>query len=156
MRAATLVPVLSQKVVEILSETLLACSTSDFTPVKVKDLVSALVLRTTLLTFVGPELCDDAQLQFVVQEFTNIVRDMAMFMLFIPKIMRPILQPILPPTARMERLHKQAQYILFQKSKATNSRKGVPTVIDHFVATSEVVNEKEIVAKFFVLMAGAV
>ncbi|KAF2684170.1 cytochrome P450 [Lentithecium fluviatile CBS 122367] len=152
----TLVPILSAKVDSILSETLAACSTADFTHVKIKEIVSALVLRTTLLTFVGPELCENTELQWLVEEFTNIVRDMAIFLLFIPKFLRPVLWPVLPPTARMKRLHERVRRILFPKTeKNVKSSRDFPTVIDHFVATSEIVDEKEIVAKFLVLMAGA-
>lgn len=123
---------------------------------KVKDLLSDLVVRTTLLTFVGPKLCEDKQLQWIVVEFANIVRDMAIYMLFIPKGLRPILRPYLPPTFRMKRLHEQARSILFSKAEVTEGDEKIPTVVDHFVSTSETVDEKEIVAKFLVLMAGAV
>ncbi|KAF2823679.1 cytochrome P450 [Ophiobolus disseminans] len=152
----TLLPILSRKVDSILSEELSGCSTSDFTPVKVKNIVSALVLRTTLLTFFGPELCDNTELQWVMEEFTNIVRDMAIFMLFIPKFLRPSMQPFLPPTARMKRLHAQARTILFPTAwNLSKKAGGGDTVINHFLTTSEAVDEKEIVAKLFVLMAGA-
>jgi hypothetical protein len=104
---------------------------------------------------VGPDLCDNADLQFVVEEFTNIVRDMAILMLFIPKFLRPVVQPFLPPTARMRRLHEQARHLLFSKLDKDEKR-AFSTVVDHFVSTSQSVDEKDIVAKFLVLMAGAV
>ncbi|KAF2871963.1 cytochrome P450 [Massariosphaeria phaeospora] len=152
----SLVPVLSRKVDGILAETLATCESARYTPVKVKDVVSALVLRITLLTFVGPELCEDAELQWAVEEFTEVVRDMAVFMLFIPEFLILVMRRFLPPTARMKRLHETVRRILFSKSgRDVKSSADFVSVLNHFVATSEVVNEKEMVAKFLVLMAGA-
>jgi hypothetical protein len=127
-----------------------------FTPIKVKDLVTEIVLRTTLLTFVGPDLAENAELQNAVSEFSSVVRDIAICLLFVPKFMRPWVHPFLPPNFRMRRLHVTVRRILFSSLDSWNKDCGFPTIVQHFVATSKELKEEEIISKLLTLIAAAV
>ncbi|KAF2796779.1 cytochrome P450 [Melanomma pulvis-pyrius CBS 109.77] len=146
-----IIPPIAEKVESILLEKL----SQSFTPIKVQDLVAETVLRTTLLTFVGPDLAENAELQKAVTDFSNVVRDIAICLLLIPTFMRPWVYPILPPKFRMRRLHATVRRILFSTPESRNKDGGVPTMVRHFVATSKVFNEDEIVSKFLTLIAAA-
>jgi hypothetical protein len=118
--------------------------------------VSKLVLRTTLSAFIGPELADNSELHELVDMHPNLVRDIAVCLLFIPSFMRGWICPLLPASIRMRRLHQRTREILFERHEATDSSHSFKTLFQHLVETSDDVHEAEIVSKILVVSGAAV
>jgi hypothetical protein len=116
-----------------------------------QKLVSDLVLRTTLLSFVGPSISEDVDFQHAVQGYSRHVRDTVLLLLLVPRFARPLLAPILPSTFGIRALHAYLRRRLFAEVD-----RSMPTVLQHYIATSKPLDEKDIVAKFPVLVSGAV
>ena len=89
-----------------------------------------------------------------MEEFTRLVRDTALLLLIVLRFIRTSLHPILPPTLRMRQLHNKVRRILFSP-EPTFTANQMPTMLQHYITTSKTVDEKEIVAKFLVLIAAS-
>ncbi|KAL1592039.1 hypothetical protein SLS60_011631 [Paraconiothyrium brasiliense] len=124
--------------------------------IKLQDVVSSLVLRTTLLAFVGPELADNTEIHALVTTHANLVRDIAVCLLFVPTFMRRWISPILPPSIRMHRLHRRLRELLFKSSRTVQGEVPASTLLQHFIDTSKAVDEEDIVAKLLVVSGAAV
>jgi hypothetical protein len=118
--------------------------------------VSNLVLRTCLVAFVGPGLADNLELHALITIHANLVRDIAVCLLFVPTFMRRWVAQILPPGFRMRRLHRELRELLFRTSRTVQSEVPSDTLLKHLMDTSETVDEEDIVAKLLVISGAAV
>lgn len=114
-------------------------------------------MRTTLLAFAGPQLADNTELHELVNTHTNLVRDIAVCLLFVPSFMRDWVHSYLPPRIRMRRLHRRVREILFGEGSSRKSKQPFKTLLQHLIETSSGgVDEEDIVAKFLVVSGAAV
>jgi hypothetical protein len=100
---------------------------------------------------VGPALSEDLEFQHAMKGYSRNVQDTALLLLLVPSFLRPLVRPILPSTFETRALRAYLRRRLF--AEVDNS---MPTVLQHYIATSKPLDEKDIAAKFPVLVSGAV
>ena len=132
----------------------------DYTEIKVQHMISDLVLRATLLAFVGPKLAENTELHELIDTHPKLVRDTAVSLLFVPSFMKRWVYSFLPPSIRMRSLHRRMREMLFGEAEAgvaESENQSFKTLIQHLIETSSSpIDEDEIVAKFLVVTGAAV
>lgn len=156
----SIVPSIAHELDLVLREKLNKCSTTDYQSYNARDLVFALNLRTTSLSFAGSSLCHDPEWNRIITEYQDAVAGIAICLIPFPEILRPLVKPLLPATKNMRRIHESVRRCLFQSEKMQSKNSDEATVLKHYITTSKETNtavmQEDIVAKFLVLSSAAV
>lgn len=109
----------------------------------------------TSLIFVGPELTQNKEWIQTFASIQPVIASVIICLTPMPRFLRSIFGPIIPPTRRLKSLHEKIRRFLFSPD-SVREKSEFQTVLDHYIATSKTGNEEEIVAKFCVLSTSAV
>jgi hypothetical protein len=151
----SILPVIGEEVGHELTEHLAPCTQDQYQAFNARDLIFAINLRATLLTFSGKELCRNHEWKKVISEFHDTPANLVIPLTFCPEFLRPLAKFLIPAYYQLKSIHKRVRFFLFEYQLTNDD--ATPTIFQHFLALApkSSVDQKEIVSKFLILSSAA-
>lgn len=150
-----ILPVIGEEISLELADHLASCTQNQYQAFNARDLIFAMNLRATLLTFSGKELCRNRDWKKVISEFHDTPANVVIPLTFCPEFLRPLAKYLIPAHYQLKSIHKQARFFLFNHQQVTSD--ATPTVFQHFLTTNRKasIDQEEIASKFLTLSSAA-
>jgi hypothetical protein len=152
---AIVIPELAITITQWLHQELKDFNENDFVPRTGLKFVFSLNLAATSLIFAGPSLTAKKEWLDAFLGIQSKIAAVIIWMTPMPQVLRSLFGPFLPPVKELKAHQEKIRSFLFPvEGRLENFN--IPTILDHYIATSKTVDEQDITAKFCVLSTSAV
>jgi hypothetical protein len=152
---ATIIPKIASSIESWLGEELVDCDDITFVPRTGLKVTMSLNTKVTSLIFAGPSLTAKKEWLDAFLDIQPKIASVIIWMTPMPELLRNLVGRFLPAVQALKLHQEKIRGFLFSANGNAEGQ-DFPTILDHYVATSKIVDEQDIAAKFCILSTSAV